>query len=95
VAGPGRIDKAEALDFPGLFLPWFSYKMFLNMTDGEKLVLMSILEKNGYIVVEAKDDLDPQIITLKLWHKPMDMVDLLEYAMRENRGQRHGEKRQY
>jgi hypothetical protein len=56
------------------------------MTDGEKLVLTYILEKNGYIVVESKDDLDPQIITLKLWHKPMEMAEVLEFAMKENGG---------
>jgi len=59
------------------------------MTAGEKLVLYHVLEKYGYIVCEEKDDIDPQIITVKLWHKPLDTVQVLEYAM-EVAGGVHG-----
>jgi hypothetical protein len=52
------------------------------MTDGEKLVLTHILEKNGYVVCETQDDIDPRIITVKLWHKPIPMEDIMTYAMK-------------
>ena len=56
------------------------------MDAGEKLVLYHILEKAGYIVCEEKDDIDPKIITLKLWHKGLDTVQVLEYAMQSAGG---------
>ena len=56
------------------------------MTSGEKLVLYHVLEKAGYIVCEETEDIDPKIITLKLWHKGRDMVEVLEYAMEASGG---------
>jgi hypothetical protein len=53
------------------------------MDAGEKLILYHILEKNGYVVCETKDDIDPRIITVKLWHKPISTVEVMEYAMTE------------
>jgi hypothetical protein len=46
------------------------------MTDGEKLVLTHILEKNGYVICEIHDDIDPRIITVKLWHKSIPTEDI-------------------
>jgi hypothetical protein len=48
---------------------------------GEKLILQAILEKNDFIVCEIKDDIDPSIATVKVWHKPMDVVEVLEWSM--------------
>jgi len=56
------------------------------MDAGEKLFLYHILEKHGYVICEEKDDVDPRIITVKLWHKPIDTVELLEYAMSVGNG---------
>jgi hypothetical protein len=71
------------------------------MDAGEKLILHYILEQTGYVVCETKDDIDPQIITVKLWHDPISTIDVMEIAMMINamkeakkRGQ-DGKERQY
>lgn len=61
------------------------------MTIGEKLILQTILEENGFIVCEIQEDIDPSIATVKVWHKPMDVVDVLEWAMNfVERRKQHG-----
>jgi hypothetical protein len=64
----------------------------LLMTSGEKLILAQILEKEGFIICESQDDIDLQIITVKLWHKPMSTMDVMLYTMKESGGYENGEQ---
>jgi hypothetical protein len=71
-----------------------------GMDAGEKLILHHILEQAGYVVCEAKDDIDPQVITLKLWHKPIPSINVMEIAMiinamKESERRDYGKERQY
>jgi hypothetical protein len=52
----------------------------LNMTANEKLILYHILEKAGFVVCEEKDDVDPRIISVKLWHEKVSNIDFLDYC---------------
>jgi hypothetical protein len=70
------------------------------MDTGEKLILHYILEQAGYVVCETKDDIDPQVITLKLWHEPISTVRVVEIAMmlnamKESGRRDYGEERKY
>jgi len=50
------------------------------MTANEKLILYHILERHGFIICEEQDDIDPRIITVKLWHDKVSNLNYLEYC---------------
>jgi hypothetical protein len=62
------------------------------MQIGEQLILRAILEENGFIVCELHEDIDPSIATVKVWHKPMDAVEVLEWSMNFAEKRKHGNK---
>jgi len=50
------------------------------MLPNEKLILYHVLEKLGFVICEETEDVDPRIITIKLWHEQVTNSDFLEYC---------------